>query len=225
MKWRTQLNRNTYSIMALATASIAAISLATARPAAADGYTIIDLGTIPGYSDYYEWQQSINNLGHVAVYANNGNSPNAFAGDISFLWESPTQTLLLPGLPNSTDTVVQGLNDHDECVGTSNDTAGVQHAVLWKNGVIHYLGELPGDVGSASLYINIHGVAVGFSANADYSVLHALAWEDGWIDYLPPLNALDVYTECTSINDAGDIVVYPARMAITSTACFGPKEL
>jgi probable HAF family extracellular repeat protein len=210
---RTLLNRNTHRILSLASAALTlagvALALTAARPAAAaDTYTITDLGTVPGYSDYYEWQQAINNLGHIAAYANNSDNPNAFEGDISGLWEGPGKVLPLPGLPASTDTIVFGLNDLDQCVGISNDPSGVDHAVLWNKGVVQALGELPGDVGSAALYLNNYGVVVGFSGSPGGTVLHAVVWVDGLILYLPPLNPADTYSQCMSINDRNEVVGY-----------------
>jgi hypothetical protein len=80
----------------LALAALVALALSTPRLAAAGGYTITDLGTRPGYVNSWTWQQSINNDGVVAAYANNTNpaDPNAFVGDISFLWKNGTITPL-----------------------------------------------------------------------------------------------------------------------------------
>src|SRR5689334_6608047 len=92
----------------LALATLVALALFASYPAAADGYTITDLGTLPGYANSWVWQQTINNDGTVVAYANNIADPNAFFGDSPFLWKNG-QITPLPGLPGAIDTVAFAL--------------------------------------------------------------------------------------------------------------------
>src|SRR5438067_8628029 len=103
----------------LALAALAALALIAARPAAADGYTITDLGTLPGLPYTSVWQQTINNGGLIAGYANASADDLAnttFFGDFGFLWKNGTLTPL-PGLPNAIDTVPFSLNNKGQVVG------------------------------------------------------------------------------------------------------------
>jgi uncharacterized membrane protein len=200
------------SIVILAGATIAALTLTAVCPAAAQSkYTVTDLGTLPGYTadNYFEWQSTINLRGHVAAYANDSNpaNPNAFSDDVAFLWKSPLQKVVLPGLPGSTDTIVFGLNDFDQSVGIST-LAGIQVACQWTDGgKVHALGSLPGDAGSGALVINSFGTSVGFSGIPNSAALHAVKWENGHAISLPPLPGM-VYSQAMSINDSGVIVGY-----------------
>jgi len=195
-----------------ALAALAALTLTAARPAAAQcRYTITDLGTLPGYAadNYFEWQSSINNLGHVAAYANNVEpaNPNGFSGDVSFIWNSSNSKTLLPGLPGSTDTIVFNVNDLDQSVGISTLT-GVQVACQWSSdGKVKSLPSLPGDTGSGSLVINNFGTSVGFSGIPGSATLNAVKWENGRAIPLASLPGM-AYSQCISINDSGVVVGY-----------------
>src|SRR5262249_10566021 len=113
----------------------------TTAQALADDYTVIDLGTLPGKA--YSWTagfQSINNRGVVPAYANNTPDPNAFAGDLPFLWNRGN-IIPLPTLPGASSTWAVSLNDHNQVIGWSG-ADGLQpvHAVLWDKGEVIDLG-------------------------------------------------------------------------------------
>ena len=205
----------------LALAALVALALSTPRLAAAGGYTITDLGTRPGYVNSWTWQQSINNDGVVAAYANNANppDPNAFAGDISFLWKNGTITPL-PGLSGATDTIAFSLSNNVQVVGRSTPTGKFSHAVLWDHGVIKNLGELPGQPGhghnsSAALNINDRGQAVGYSRNTvDFpGTRQAVLWYKGKIALLPALPNGGNFDEGLGINEVGQIVGFSGPTA------------
>lgn len=186
------------------------LSLAASLPAIAQiHYKITDLGALPGLEDTYVWQQTLNNRGHVAAYANSAANPNAFAGDFSFLWKGAGKVELLPDLPGASETLAFGMNDLDQVVGMSGaagDSVGV-YAVLWEKGVAHNLGALPGDAGSQAIYINNRGVAVGGSCKTA-SVWSAVFWQEGKIHLLLPPKDSPTWTACNlaySINDEGEI--------------------
>lgn len=187
------------------------LALAASLPAIAQTrYKVTDLGALPGLADTYVWQQTLNNRGHVAAYANSAANSNAFAGDVSFLWKGAGKVELLPDLPGASETLALGINDLDQVVGASGaDGGGVgAYAVLWEKGVAHDLGALPGDAGSEALYINNRGVAVGGSCNADASVWSAVFWREGKIHLLPPPKDSPTWTafnSAYSINNEGEI--------------------
>jgi probable HAF family extracellular repeat protein len=173
--------------------------------AAARGYAITDLGAPPGYANSWCWQQAINNSGLLAFYANNSDQdPNAFVGDVAFLWKNG-QSTPLPGLTNATDTVAFSVNDNGQAVGRSTVTPPYNHAVLWNHGVINQLPELTGDIRSAALKINDRGQAVGYSRKSP-NVRHAAVWYMGRVTQLPPLPNGGNFDEALGINEPGQIV-------------------
>jgi len=180
-------------------------------PALAQRYAIADLGTIPGYANSYVWELTLNNNGTVGVYANNILNPNAFSGDVSYLWHAGT-IFRLPSLPKATDTLVLALNDRYESVGYSGADALQVHAVIWKNGRVHDLGTLPGDDYSIAIDLNNFGVVVGDSFTAADATTnffgghHAVAWHDGHIRLLPSLPGGGPDDIAYAVNDEGQVV-------------------
>src|SRR5258706_3421380 len=177
--------------LTLGMAVLAGLALTVSRPAAADGYTVTDLGALPGMPFTSTWQQSINNGGVIAAYANSSADDLAnstFFGDSSFLWKNGTITPL-PGLPGAIDTTALSLNNKGQVCGRSTPDGERSHAVLWDHGVIRALGELPGDNKSAALLINDLGQAVGYSRQpvVDGNHLRAVLWYKGTISRLPSL--------------------------------------
>lgn len=171
----------------------------------ADGYAVTDLGTLPGKANSWVWQQTINNGGVVAAYANDVANPNAFVGDVPFLW-SKGKITVLPGLPGAVDTIPYSLNDRGQVVGFSQPAGDFGHAVLWDGAVIEALGELPGDSAGFALGINNQGQAVGASYNVTSSVFHATLWHKNQIFLLPPLPGGGMADVAWDINDRGQIV-------------------
>src|SRR5437870_1084647 len=105
----------------LALAALAALALSTARPAAADNYTITDLGALLGKPNSAAWQQTINNAGVIAAYANASAADlffNGFIGDSPFLWKNGT-IAPLPELPGAIDTIPFHINNVGQMVGRS----------------------------------------------------------------------------------------------------------
>ena len=204
------MNRRKGSILSLAAAALAGLALTASRPAAADGYTVTDLGALIGMPYTSIWQQTINNGGVIAGYANSSADDIAnstFFGDSAFLWKNGTITPL-PGLPGAIDTVPFSLNNNGTVVGRSTPDGQRSHAVLWDHGVIRALGELPGDNKSASLQINDRGQAVGYSRQpvADGNHLRAVVWYKGKISRLSSLPGGDGWEEALGINQEGQIV-------------------
>src|SRR5258708_975663 len=192
-----------------ALAALAALALIASRPAAADGYTITDLGALTGKPYTSAWQQTINNSGVIAAYANSSQDDLAnetFFGDAAFLWKDGAITPL-PGLPNAIDTIPFSLNNRGQVVGRSTPDGQRNHAVLWDHGVIRLLGELPGDNKSAALIINDLGQAVGYSQQpvADGNRRRGAFFYKGKVSQLPSLPGGGGFDEGLGINEAGQI--------------------
>jgi probable HAF family extracellular repeat protein len=196
--------------------ALATLALATSRPAAAENYVITDLGTLPGYLYNWTWQQTINNRGEIAAYANNGDQPgnildpNAFAGDASYLWKNGAITPL-PGLPGATDTITFSLNDYGRVVGRSTVPGRPNYPVLWVNGVIQALPELPGDNKGGALMINNRSWAVGYSQNTATGIRRAVLWDTWYTNrvtliQLPALPGGGGWDEALGINQEGQMV-------------------
>ncbi len=187
--------------------ALAALALSLSRPAAADGYTVTDLGALPGKPYSVLWQQTINNGGVIAAYANSNADDaffNGFIGDSPYLWKDGTITPL-PELPGAVDTIPFCINNQGQMVGRSTQVVPFNHAVLWDHGVIQVLGELPGDNRSGALTINDRGQAVGYSASTITGERHGTYWYKGMVSQLPPLPGGGVWDEGQGINEQGTI--------------------
>ena len=190
----------------------AALALATPRPANADGYTVADLGALPGKPYSGEWQQTINNAGVVAAYANS-NADNlffdAYVGDSPYAWKNGRITPL-PELPNATDTIPFHINNNGQLVGRTNapQLGEYNYPVLWDQGVIRVLPLLPGDNKGAALSINDRGQAAGYSANPDMGIRRATVWYKGTVSQLTPLPGGGVWDEALGVNEKGQFAGY-----------------
>ena len=197
-----------------------ALAFGVVPAVAADGYTVTDLGTLPGKANSWVWQQTINNGGLVAAYANDVANPNAFAGDVPFLWNKGRITVL-PELPGAVDTIPFCLNDSGQLVGSSQPTGdSFAQPVLWDRIVrsharrawwrIQALGVLPGDNAGYAWAINNRRQAVGascmFDLDASSFVYHAVLWHKDRTFQLPPLPGGGMADQAWDINDRGQIV-------------------
>jgi probable HAF family extracellular repeat protein len=127
--------------------------------AAAQKYTVMDLGTFPGGS--VSQGQAISRCGHVAGWARFANFNSA-----GFFWNGHGLRIL-PALPP------EGNVSFAQAINSSGDVAGYStynyppmlntHPVVWVQGKIHDLGTLPGSNDAQAMGINDHGEVVGFS--------------------------------------------------------------
>src|SRR5260370_681734 len=112
-----------------------ALLVAGAGPAAAQGYTVTDLGTMGGISIY---ASAINNRGQVvgwASFSTDGSTTRAF------LWQDGVMQDL--GSLGGSQAYAQGIDDTGRIVGSSSLAGSTfQHALLWENGVMRDLGTL-----------------------------------------------------------------------------------
>jgi len=191
----------------------AALALAAPRPAApGDGYTVTDLGALPGKPYSGEWQQTINNAGVVAAYANSSADDlfyDAFVGDSPYIWNKGAITPL-PEPPDATDTVSFHINNNGQVVGRSNapQFGEYNQPVLWEKGGIQVLPLLPGDDKGAALSINDRGQAVGYSANPGIGIRRAVVWYGGTVSQLSPLPTGGMWDEAVGLNEKGQFVGY-----------------
>jgi probable HAF family extracellular repeat protein len=209
---KTKRNMNTGPLRSSAVGLASLMAAALALPGtAATSYTITDLGTPPNlagsYVNSYNGGPMINNLRHVAGFANDYGNPNAFTGDSSFLWTGPGEIEFLPGLPGTTDTMAFAINDRDQVVGYSGFGYATGSAVLWEDGVVSEL-EGPGGayIGYTAVSINNAGTVIGFGTTPNFGLISAFVWHDQKIRLLPPLESGDILTQASAVNDKGQIV-------------------
>jgi len=96
------------------------------------------------------------------------------------------------------------VNDKGYVVGVAsvNDTLGIIHAYVWKDGVMTDLGTLPGKEDSYAADINNHGVIVGYSGTTWNDRTAFIADVNGG---MLPLG-ISGWSEPTAINDRGAVV-------------------
>jgi probable HAF family extracellular repeat protein len=187
---------------------VAALGLSAAPPAAAGGYTVTDIGALPGKPYSAVWQQTINNAGVVAAYASDDPLDlffNGFTGDSPFLSYRGT-VIPLPELPGAIDTIPLHINNKGQVVGRSTPLGDHNHPVLWNQGVISVLPELPGDNKGAALTINDNGLAAGNSQNTSTGIRRATLWHKGKVSQLAPVPGGGLWDDALGINEEGQIV-------------------
>ena len=93
----------------------------------------------------------------------------------------------------------EGINDKGQIVGYSFKAAGVEHAVIWQNGVITDLGTLHGEDYCYADSINNNGQIVGVCGS------HGFLWKNGVMTDLGTLSG-GSFSYPSGINDNGQIV-------------------
>ena len=150
---------------------LALLCVAALQPAFGQGFTIKDLGTLPGGTTSFAF--AINNRGQVV-----GEATTASGATHAFLFDDGVM-VDLGTLPGGTFSTAAAINDRGQVVGTSStaNTANLSrdHAFLFENGVMVDLGTLPGGDVSEALGINNHGEIVG-SSDAPNALGHATLW-------------------------------------------------
>ncbi|HEU4709547.1 MAG TPA: PEP-CTERM sorting domain-containing protein [Methylophilaceae bacterium] len=155
--------------------------------------------------------RAINNSGQITGASNLGpstNEPNFHA----MLWQGNTITDL-GVLPGGSYSIGLSINEAGHVVGMSSfDDTGMEHGVLWADGVMTDLGTL-GSAGnfSSAWDINNLGQIVGYSQTGPGQVV-ATIWDEGQLydlnSFLDASTAKAgwVLTGALSINDLGQIV-------------------
>ncbi len=133
-----------------------------------------------------------------------------------FLWDG--RTLLNLGAFGGNEGEADWLNDAGEVVGhaaTPNLCPGagaIDHAFLWRNGVMRDLGIVPGidplQGASGATGINSKTQVVGESSSCDFSIDDAFLWENGSMadlnTLIPPDSIMHLFW-AAYINDRGEI--------------------
>jgi probable HAF family extracellular repeat protein len=147
--------------------------VAAERAVAMPGYTIVDLGALPGSSGGVA--RAINAFGQVVGYS---------GGAHAFLWQTATGMQDLGTLPGGAGSRALDINDQAQVVGSSYTAVGKLHAFLWQPSTgMQDLGTLPGDEYTAThdisfseaLGINNQGQVVGDSSAGRN--IHAFVWQ------------------------------------------------
>jgi probable HAF family extracellular repeat protein len=164
------------------------------RPAAAQVYTLQDLGALPGSESF---AFAVNTGGQVAgIVTVAGGHAHAFR------WtEAGLQDL---GTLGGSESSAAAINDAGEVVGTSSLAGdGFRRAFLWSDGGMRLLPTLGGTESYAS-GINNNGQVVGW-ANTRQGALHAFRCTHGVMEDLGTVGGGS--SIATAINDAGQAVV------------------
>jgi probable HAF family extracellular repeat protein len=187
-----------------------------------DGTTVVDLGTLPGFSNHSAWD--INNSGWVV-----GNA-DATGGGRGFLWKPGIGMVPLAPLPGRTASVAYAINSAGDIAGYSSPDS---RATLWRAGVAMDLGSLnpssPSVLVSEARDINDAGVIVGaaetgLSAPAPRRLAFRWTQATGMVALPVPPNT--VVSEADAINSTGQIVGYiqpndgPPRAALWTGGTF-----
>jgi probable HAF family extracellular repeat protein len=197
-------------------------------PSVANGNTgqSVELGDLAGGANV-SFATSINAAGQVVGVSNTA------VGDRAFLWTPAAPNRSAGSMTDLGSLVTNGtsfaaaINDAGLIAGSSSTPAATEHAVVWANGSITDLGDLPGgnDL-SAATDINKAGHVVGHSNSADSE--HAFLWtpSDGILDLNTLLDSVSdskwTLYYAQSINDAGQIVGWGGFDADGAGEEFGP---
>jgi len=180
---------NTKLLMIAVIVSFLASCLATS--AAAQSYTVTDLGTLHAGSARVH---GVNASGQAV-----GNSGHPHGAEThAFFWQKAGGIRDLGILPGGDYSAAFAINDAGIVVGTSN-TSTSTHAFSWTlTHGLSDLGTLPGTNASSALAINNQGQIAGSSGG------HAVLWSGGSIQDLGTLGGAT--SEAHGINEGGDIV-------------------
>jgi len=181
----------TSKLLATAGILIALVSLSF-LPAAAQSYTVTDLGTLGGP---YSGALALNDVGQVVGFADLSNGQSR-----GFIWSSVSGMQDIGGF-NGFGSFPRGINNSGQVVGDSDG-----NAFLWTAaGGMQDLGSLGGQ-GATAYAINNLGQVVGQAVLSDNVTSHAFLWTaTGGMQDLGTLQNSG-YSWATAINDAGHIV-------------------
>jgi probable HAF family extracellular repeat protein len=155
---------------------------------------------------------AINNLGHIAGYAENGivdsTCPPGITNnriDLPVAWEKG-KAKPLPTVGSDPDGVAWGINNQGQAVGYSGTCTSANHALLWQNGTATPLADLGVEGDSQGIGINDHGQIVGVTYDAAGTTYYAAVWQNPQV--ITSLNTLpgDVNSFGEGINNQGQAV-------------------
>jgi probable HAF family extracellular repeat protein len=175
------------------------------------------LTALPTLGGNNSMASAFNNLGQIAGFAENSThdpacpSPQVLDFEAVIWGPKPGQIQELPPLPGDTVGFAQQINDHGQAVGMtalcSNLVTGIQHAVLWQDGVPIDLGNLGSQLVNWAFTINELGQVAGGSAVTGDQTWHAFLWNPG-DKVMRDLGVLagDVMSQSNGINNKGQVV-------------------
>jgi probable HAF family extracellular repeat protein len=181
--------QNTKMLMIAVMVSFLVSCLATG--AAAQTYTVTDLGTLHAGSARVH---GVNETGQVVGASGHPHGADTHA----FFWQKQGGIRDLGTLPGGDYSAAYAINDSGLVVGTSNTSIST-HAFSWTQAQgLKDLGTLPGTNASSALAINNLGQIVGSSGD------HAVLWSGGNIQDLGTLGGAT--SEAHGINNSGVVV-------------------
>jgi len=169
------------------------VALGESRVESAQHYTVLDLGTLPDYSDSQAC--GINDSRKVAGYAWAGTPLDSMA----FIWGAMTSLGTLGGDVSS----AYGINNNGHVVGRAEDAYGSHHAFLHDGATMIDLGTLPCCGESAAYDINDAEQVIG-TCSTGTGETHAFIWQDDVMDYVADPEG--PYSWAHGINDLGQVV-------------------
>lgn len=174
------------------------ISLFAASATAAT-YNVIDVATLS-----QETAVVVRGANSSGVTAGGGKliGEKAAIGRRGLLLRSGAGALQIPGLADSDDTVVFGVNDAGGFVGSSNMATSLR-AFAGAVGGVKELAPLPGDNASVAYGVNNHSQAVGYSSGA--SGQRAVMWDSNGNPKALPVAPSMSSGRAMDINTQGDV--------------------
>jgi uncharacterized membrane protein len=177
-----------------------------------------ELPPFPG--GYNSYATAANNRGQVVGWAETGVhdltcDPNfQVLQFIAVIWQPDGSMQKLLPLPGDSTSAATAINDKGQVVGISGDcgiaVGGVsaKNAVIWENGVPHYLGNIGGDAWNTPTAINNQGTVAGFANRLPgiARTFEAFIWtQEGGMRSLGKLPG-DLRTSAFGINENNQIV-------------------
>jgi probable HAF family extracellular repeat protein len=173
---------------------------AVAWAKSATGWTVRDLGTLPG--DMHSHASDVNDHGDIV-----GASSNSATGVVNAVLWTSVGVMRLPPLAPDSYTTADAISNGGDVVGTSTDAYGNRHAVRWRNATgwrIEDLGTLGGCCSSGH-GVNTLGDVVGMTnfSEQPYGSQHAfLVNSMGMSD----LGSIQGSSRAWDVNDFGTVV-------------------
>lgn len=187
-------------------AALGMLAVCVPCTANAQGYSLTDLGPLPGWSQSYAYD--INNAGKVVGYSTNGNSFRS-----ATVWNNGTTTDLGALVGATYNTQASAINNSGQIVGgfgTLGTGGGPgansnQQGVLWSGGTATILSPLSGFNSSFATAINNAGTVVGESYTYGTNDVVATFWTNGTPNALAMVPGATM-SRAYGINNSGTVV-------------------